>query len=114
MEAILVSIDRAHWYGRRDYALLLTMYNLGARVSEISGLRQSQLNLLAFGLQNVLSRDLRPSLAECESPAATSEKHCMVSCSSSGSPKPNCSLLPPAIHRWEPRSDQRRRGESNL
>jgi len=41
MEAILVSIDRACWCGRRDYALLLTMYNLGARVSEISGLRQS-------------------------------------------------------------------------
>ena len=33
MEAILVSIDRARWCGRRDYAMLLTMYNLGARVS---------------------------------------------------------------------------------
>ena len=41
IEAILASIDRTHWYGRRDYALLLTMYNSGARVSEISGLRQS-------------------------------------------------------------------------
>jgi integrase/recombinase XerD len=27
MEAILASIDRTHWCGRRDYALLLTMYN---------------------------------------------------------------------------------------
>jgi site-specific recombinase XerD len=41
IEAILASIDRTHWCGRRDYALLLTMYNSGARVSEISGLRQS-------------------------------------------------------------------------
>jgi integrase/recombinase XerD len=49
MEAILVSIDRAHWYGRRDYALLLTMYNLGARVSEISGLRQSH---VTFGAKS--------------------------------------------------------------
>ena len=32
MEAILVSIDRACWCGRRDYAMLLTMYNLGAGV----------------------------------------------------------------------------------
>jgi integrase/recombinase XerD len=43
MEAILASIDRTHWCGRRDYALLLTMYNSGARVSEISGLRQATL-----------------------------------------------------------------------
>lgn len=42
MEAILASLDRTHWYGRRDYALLLTMYNSGARVSEISTLRQNQ------------------------------------------------------------------------
>src|SRR5260370_17992938 len=41
MEAILVSIDRARWCGRRDYAMLLTMYNLGARVSEISGLARA-------------------------------------------------------------------------
>jgi integrase/recombinase XerD len=46
MEAILASIHRTCWCGRRDYALLLTMYNLGARVSEISGLRQSD---VAFG-----------------------------------------------------------------
>jgi len=49
MEAILVSIDRAPWCGRRDYALLLTMYNLGARVSEISGLRQSH---VTFGTKS--------------------------------------------------------------
>jgi integrase/recombinase XerD len=44
MEAILACIDRTHWCGRRDYALLLTMYNSGARVSEISGLRQSHVS----------------------------------------------------------------------
>ena len=49
MEAILVSIDRASWCGRRDYALLLTMFNLGARVSEISGLRQ---NHVTFGTKS--------------------------------------------------------------
>jgi integrase/recombinase XerD len=49
MEAILASIDRTHWCGRRDYALLLTVYNSGARVSEISGLRQSH---ISFGCKS--------------------------------------------------------------
>jgi site-specific recombinase XerD len=35
MDAILDGIDRKQWCGRRDYALLLTMYNSGARVSEM-------------------------------------------------------------------------------
>jgi site-specific recombinase XerD len=39
MDAVLASLDRTHWCGRRDYALLLTMYNAGARVSEIASLR---------------------------------------------------------------------------
>ena len=34
MDAILTGLDRKRWCGRRDYALLLTMYNSGARVSE--------------------------------------------------------------------------------
>ena len=46
MDAILDSIDRTLWRGRRDYALLLTLYNSGARVSEISALRQEH---VAFG-----------------------------------------------------------------
>jgi len=43
MDAILDSIDRTQWRGRRDYALLLTLYNSGARVSEISSLHQGQI-----------------------------------------------------------------------
>lgn len=43
MDAILDSIDRTQWRGRRDYALLLTLYNSGARVSEISALRQEHI-----------------------------------------------------------------------
>jgi site-specific recombinase XerD len=45
MEAILASIDRTRWRGRRDYALLLTIYNTGARVSEIATLQQSQVSI---------------------------------------------------------------------
>ncbi|MGH9421806.1 MAG: tyrosine-type recombinase/integrase [Thermoanaerobaculia bacterium] len=40
MDAVLASLDRTHWCGRRDFALLLTMYNAGARVSEVASLRQ--------------------------------------------------------------------------
>jgi integrase/recombinase XerD len=43
MDAILASIDRNQWRGRRDYALLLTFYNSGARVSELSALHQGQI-----------------------------------------------------------------------
>jgi integrase/recombinase XerD len=46
MDAVLAGLDRTHWCGRRDYALLLTMYNAGARVSEIAALRQRH---IAFG-----------------------------------------------------------------
>jgi len=37
IEAILSTPDQSTWTGRRDYALLLTMYNTGARVSEMTG-----------------------------------------------------------------------------
>jgi site-specific recombinase XerD len=44
MEALLAAPDRTRWTGRRDYALLLTMYNSGARVSEITSLRREQVH----------------------------------------------------------------------
>jgi site-specific recombinase XerD len=46
MDAILNSIDRKQWCGRRDYALLLTMYNSGARVSELCALRTEQIGMV--------------------------------------------------------------------
>jgi len=42
IEALLAAPDRASWAGRRDHALLLTLYNTGARVSEVAALRRSQ------------------------------------------------------------------------
>ena len=45
MEALLASIDRSQWRGRRDYALLLTLYNTGARVSEIAALQRNQVSI---------------------------------------------------------------------
>lgn len=42
VDAILDAPDRSAWRGRRDHALLLTLYNTGARVSEMTTLRRDQ------------------------------------------------------------------------
>jgi len=39
----LAAPDRSTWGGRRDYALLLTLYNSGARVSEVTTLQREQI-----------------------------------------------------------------------
>jgi site-specific recombinase XerD len=45
IEAILEVPDRKTWRGQRDYTMLLTFYNSGARVSEITSLKRSQIRL---------------------------------------------------------------------
>lgn len=45
IQAVLNSVDRAISAGRRDYALLATMFNTGARVQEIVDLRACHLQL---------------------------------------------------------------------
>jgi integrase/recombinase XerD len=45
IEAILTRIDRTTMDGRRDYALLATMFNTGARVQEVIDLRARDLQL---------------------------------------------------------------------
>lgn len=45
IDAILSAADQNIWEGRRDHALLLTLYNSGARVSEIIGVRRSDIVL---------------------------------------------------------------------
>lgn len=51
MDAVLSAPDLEQSSGRRDHALLLTLYNSGARVSEIIALEQSQ---VIFGTSNFL------------------------------------------------------------
>jgi integrase/recombinase XerD len=43
--AILAAPDRATWSGQRDHVLFATLYNTGARVSEIVGARVADLTL---------------------------------------------------------------------
>jgi integrase/recombinase XerD len=45
VKALLAAPDRTAWAGRRDRALLLTLYNTGARVSEVIALRREQVRL---------------------------------------------------------------------
>jgi site-specific recombinase XerD len=42
LDACLAAPDRSTWTGRRDHALLLTLYNTGARVSELTALRRCE------------------------------------------------------------------------
>jgi site-specific recombinase XerD len=45
LQAILTAVDRATPEGRRDYALLATLFNTGARVQEVLDLRAHDLHL---------------------------------------------------------------------
>jgi len=51
IEAILAAPDRTTWTGRRDHALILALYNTGARVSEICSLERAQ---ISFGASTSL------------------------------------------------------------
>ena len=42
IDAVLAAPDQSTWIGRRDYALLLTMYNSGARLSEMTCMRRGR------------------------------------------------------------------------
>jgi site-specific recombinase XerD len=44
-DAILAAPDRSTWSGQRDHVLFATMYNTGARVSEITAMRRMDLAL---------------------------------------------------------------------
>jgi site-specific recombinase XerD len=51
VEALLAAPDRSGWLGRRDHAVLLTLYNSGARVSEVTTLQRTQ---VCFGTPTFL------------------------------------------------------------
>jgi integrase/recombinase XerD len=65
MEAILAAVDQKQWIGRRNHALLLTMFNTGARVSEMVALRQDQVTLGAKGNVTFTARGGKNGRSRC-------------------------------------------------
>lgn len=57
MDAILAVCDRTTWHGRRDHALLMTLYNSGARVSEITALRRNHIRFGSATLVQFLGKE---------------------------------------------------------
>ena len=56
MDAILTGCDRSTHGGRRDHILLLTLYNTGARVSELVALRRSHVRFGAATVVQLLGK----------------------------------------------------------
>ncbi len=56
MDAILAGCDRSTHGGRRDHALLLTLYNTGARVSELIAVRHSHVRFGATAVVQLFGK----------------------------------------------------------
>ena len=55
-DALLAAPDRSTWFGRRDYAFILTAVQTGLRVSEMTGLRCQNLTIGAGGNLRVIGK----------------------------------------------------------
>jgi site-specific recombinase XerD len=56
IKALLAAPDRSTWLGRRDHALLVVMIQTGVRVSELAGLRISDVHLGAGAHIRILGK----------------------------------------------------------
>jgi Phage integrase, N-terminal SAM-like domain len=65
IQAVLAAIDRSTVGGRRDYALLVTMFNTGARVQEIVTLRVADLRLASPPHLRLFGKGRKERLSHC-------------------------------------------------
>src|SRR5882724_4618833 len=56
IDALLAAPDRDRWTGRRDCALLLTLYNTGARVSEVTAIRRDPVTFGSTAFVHLLGK----------------------------------------------------------
>jgi site-specific recombinase XerD len=62
IQAVLAAVDRTTADGRRDYALLVTMFNTGARVQEVLDLRPCDLQLHRPGHAHLVGKGRKERL----------------------------------------------------
>jgi integrase/recombinase XerD len=98
IQAVLAAIDRATSSGRRDYALLVTMFNAGARVQEIVALRVANLRLEAPPHLRLLGKGRKERI--CPLWSQTAELLRALLLERGGQPRPDQSLF--VNHRGEP------------
>ena len=65
IQAVLAAVDRSTSDGRRDYALIATMFNTGGRVQEILDLRPCDLQLIRPLMRGSSARAARSDCAPC-------------------------------------------------
>ena len=62
IQAILGAIDRTSWEGRRNYVMLLYMYNTGSRVQEVADARLSWLSLHSPFKVEIIGKGNKPRI----------------------------------------------------
>jgi site-specific recombinase XerD len=92
MDAVLAAPDRTLRTGQRDYALLLTMYNSGARVSEIAALRRRHIQIGSMSFLEIHGKGRKERKVPIWPRTARTLKTWLETCS----PSPESSAFPNA------------------
>lgn len=77
IKALLAAPDPATWYGRRDRVLLLTLVQTGLRVSEVIGLRNSDVELATGAHVRCLGKGRKERVTPLRSDCVNAIRHWM-------------------------------------
>ena len=72
IEALLASIDRSSWVGRRDHALIVVAVQTGLRVSELTSLRNRDIHLGAGAHLSCFGKGRKETRHPLHTPGPTS------------------------------------------